>query len=101
MVEDVDGYILTGSINRKYFVKVRPFSSAKSTDIKDYVKPRNFDPSLYILPTGTNDLSLEDSPETIVKLINETTAYLKAETNNTEVSNIIARADKNKEKVEN
>ena len=29
MVKDVDGYLLTGSINRKFIEKVRPFSSAK------------------------------------------------------------------------
>ena len=27
MIKDVDGYLFTGSLNRKYIVKVRPFSS--------------------------------------------------------------------------
>ena len=30
MVEDIDGYLLTGSINRKFIVKVRPFLSARN-----------------------------------------------------------------------
>ena len=34
MVKDVDGYLLTGSINRKFIVKVRPFSSAKTIDME-------------------------------------------------------------------
>ena len=58
MVKDVDGYLLTGSINRKFIVKVRPFSSAKTIDMEDYTKPtkRDFNPDLYILHVGTNDL---------------------------------------------
>ena len=50
MVKDVDRHLLTGSINRKYIVKVPPFSSGKTTDMKGYVKPvkRDFIPSLYI-----------------------------------------------------
>ena len=67
MVQDVDGYLLTGSINRKFIVKVRAFSSAKTTDMKDYTKPtkRDFNPDLYILHVGINDLSLDDTPEVI------------------------------------
>ena len=32
MIKDVDGCLLTGSLNRKYIVKIRPFSSAKTSD---------------------------------------------------------------------
>ena len=63
MVKDVDSYhLLTGFINRKFNVKVKPFSSAKPIDIEDHTKPtkRDFNPDLYILHAGTNDLSLYD-----------------------------------------
>ena len=65
MVKDVDGYLLTGFINRKFIVKVRPFSSAKTIDMEDYTKPtkRDFNPDLYIFLVGTNDLSLGGYPE--------------------------------------
>ena len=33
MIKDVDGYLLTGSLNRKYILTVRPFSYAKTSDI--------------------------------------------------------------------
>ena len=64
MVKDVDGYLLTGSIKRKFIVKVRPFSSAKTIGIEDYRKPtkRDSNTDLYILHVGTNDLSLDDRP---------------------------------------
>ena len=38
MMKDVDGYLLKGSINRKFIVKVRPFSSAKTIDLEDYTR---------------------------------------------------------------
>ena len=38
MVKDVDGYLLKGSINRKFIVKVRPFSSAKTIDLEEYTR---------------------------------------------------------------
>ena len=51
MVKDVDGYLLTASIDRKYIAKVRTFCSAKTIDMKNFVKPtkRDFNPSLYIV----------------------------------------------------
>ena len=61
MVKDIDGYLMTGSIKRKFIVKVRPFSLAKTVNMQDYIKPTNrdfFDPSLYILHVGTNDLMI-------------------------------------------
>ena len=39
MVKDVDGYLLTRPVNRKFTVKVRPFSSAKTIDMENYTKP--------------------------------------------------------------
>ena len=39
MVKKIDGYLLTGSINHRYIVKVRPFPSAKTNDMVDYIKP--------------------------------------------------------------
>ena len=64
MVKEV-GYLLIGSISRKFIVKVRPFSSAKTIDMEDYTKPtkRDFNPDLYIFLVGTNDLSSGDYPE--------------------------------------
>ena len=36
---DIDGYLLTKSINHKSLVKVRPFTAAKTIDIYDHLKP--------------------------------------------------------------
>ena len=39
MIKDANGYLLTGSLNRKYIIKVRPISSAKISDMKHYITP--------------------------------------------------------------
>ena len=65
MIKDVNGYLLTGSLNRKYIVKVRHFSCAKTSDMECYITPtkKDFDPGIYILHVGTNDLTLDDTPK--------------------------------------
>ena len=91
MVKDVDGYLLTGSINRKSIVKARPISSAKTINIENYIKlnKRDFNPNLYILRVGTNDFSLDDTPDVISNCI--ITKII--------MSNIDPRGDKYKKKV--
>ena len=102
MVKDVDGYLLTGSINGNFIVKVRPFSSAKTIDMEDYTKPtkRDFNPDLYIIHVGTNDLSLDDTPEVISSRIIGTAKSVMTEKNKVVISNIVPRGDKYKEKGE-
>ena len=81
MAKDVDGYHLTESINRKFIAKVTPFSSAITIDMEDYTKPskRDLNPDLYILHVGTNDLSLDDTPEVISSRIIDTAKSLMTE----------------------
>ena len=100
MVKDVDGYLLTGSIKRKFIMKVRPLSSARTVDIQVYIKSTkcHFDPSLYLLHVGTNDLLLEDTPEAISKRIIATAESLKKEHDEVAISDIVARGDDLKEK---
>ena len=100
MVKDVDGYLLMGSINRKFIVKVRPFSSAKTINMEDYTKTtkRDFNRYLYILHVGTNDLSLDAMPEVISSRIIDTAVSLMTEKKI--ISNIVPRGDKYKEKKE-
>ena len=102
MLKDLDGYLLTGSFNKKFIVKVRPLSSAKTEDMHDYSKPtkRDFDPNIYILHVSANNLSTNDSPKMIVYKIVETAESLKTEDNNVILSAIVPRGDKLNEKAE-
>jgi len=69
IVKDLDGYLLTGSLQKKFIVKVRSFSSATTECMWDYCKPtlRKDDPSNIILHTGTCDFKLEKEPEEIAE----------------------------------
>ena len=48
MIKKIDGYLLTRSINHKFLVKVRPFTTAKTIGMYDHLKPtlRDFNPGL-------------------------------------------------------
>ena len=93
--EDVYGYVLTGSLNRKYIVKVRPFSSVKTSDMEYYITPtkRDFDP-------GTYDQTLGDTPEEITEHSVNIATSLKTENSAAMISNIVPRGDSRKEKAE-
>ena len=45
-------------------MKVRPFLPAKTIDMVEYIKPtqRDFNPDVYLLHVGTNDLFSNKSP---------------------------------------
>ena len=100
MVKKIDGYLLTSSINHRYIVKVRPFLSAKTIDMVDYIKPtqRDFNPDVYLLHVGTNDLSSNKSPEQISLDILNLANSLKLDSNTIIVSSIVPRNDENKKK---
>ena len=100
MIKDDDSYLLTGSLNGKYIVKIRPFSSTKTSDMEYCIAPtkRDFDPGIYILHVVTNDLTLNDTPEEITELIVNIATTLKTENNTVVISNIVPRGDSKKEK---
>ena len=98
MVKKIDGYLLTSFVNHKYIVKVRPFLSAKTINMLDYIKPtqRDFNPDAYLLHIGMNDLSSNKSPEQISLDILNLANSLKLDNNNVIVSRIVPRDDENK-----
>ena len=67
MIKKIHGRLLTNSLKHQYLVKKRPFSTAKTIDIYDYIKPtqRDFKPGNFALHIGTNDLPLNKSPKEI------------------------------------
>ena len=58
MIKNVDGYLLTSSLKYQYLVKIKPFSTEKTTDMHDYIKPtqRDFEPANFFLQVGTNEI---------------------------------------------
>ena len=103
MVKKIDGYLLTSSVNHKYIMKVRPFLSAKTIDMLDYIKPtkRDFNPDVYLLHVGTYYyISSNKSPEKISMDILNLGNSLKLDNNTVIFSSIVPRDDENKIKAD-
>ena len=96
MIKDVDGCLLTGSLNRKYIVKVRPFSTAKASDMEYYITRRDFDAGIYILHVRTNDPTLDDTLKEITEHILNIATSLETENCTVGISNIVPRGDTKK-----
>ena len=101
MIKKVDGYLLTSSLKQQYLVKTRPFPTAKTIDMYDYIKPteRDFKLEIVILHLGTNDLPLNKSPKEISEDIVTLAKSIKTENNIIIFSSIVCRADSFWEKV--
>ena len=93
-------WLFISSINYKYIVKVRPFVTAKTDDMYHQIKPtqRNFQPNVYILHVGTNDLLTDMTSEEISEKIITFSKQLQWENNEVAVSGIVPRSDSYREK---
>ena len=102
MIKKVDGYLLTSSLKHKYLAKTRYFSTAKSIDMHDYIKPtqRDFKPEIFVLHVRTNDLHSNKSPKEISEDIVTLVELMKIENNKIIVSSIVCRVDSFREKVD-
>ena len=82
-------------------MKVRPFLSEKTIHMVNYIKPtqRDFNPDVYLLLVGTNDLSSNKSREQISLDILNLVNSLKLHDNTIIVSSIAPRDDENKKKL--
>ena len=95
MIKKIYRYLLTGSVNHKYLVKVRPFLAAKSVDMLDYVKPiqRDLDPEAYMIHIGTNELTTDKTPDKIFSEVLRLIKELKTDKNKIVVSTNVPRGD--------
>ena len=82
-------------------MKVRPFLSEKTIHMVNYIKPtqRDFNPDVYLLLVGTNDLSSNKSREQISLDILNLVNSLKLHNNTIIVSSIAPRDDENKKRL--
>ena len=82
-------------------MKVRPFLSEKTIHMMNYIKPtqRDFNPDVYLLLVGTNDLSSNKSREQISLDILNLVNSLKLHNNTIIVSGIAPHDDENKKKL--
>ena len=95
IVKKLNGYLLTRKIKHKHLVKVRSFSGAKISCMRDHVKPtlRDINPDHIILHAGTNDLRTENTASQIAKATIDLATSLKNDDNTVTVSGIVPRLD--------
>ena len=101
MIKKVNGYLLTSSLKHQYLVKTRPFPTAKTVDMYDYIKPTqgDFKPEIFVLHVGTNDFPLNKSPKEISEDIVTLAKSIKTENNKIMVSSTVCRGDRFRAKV--
>ena len=88
-------------LNNKHKVFVRSFSGAKTTCMRDYIKPclRENSPEHVVLHVGTNDLPSVKPADSIARSIITLAQEVIAEKRSVSTSNIIPRNDKWNNKV--
>ena len=101
-IKKIDRYLLTKSINHKFLVKVRPFTTAKTIDIYDHLKPtlRDVNPGLFIIHVGTNDLPLNKTSNEIAEEIVKLAESVKKTSSKIVISNIVICEDDYKTKAD-
>ena len=74
---------------------VRPFTTVKTIDIYDHLKPtlRDFNPGLFIIHVGTNDLPLNKTSNEIAEEIVNLAESVKKPSSSTVISDIVTRED--------
>ena len=90
MIKKVNGDLLTSSLKHQYLVKTRPFSTSKTIDMYDYIKPtqRDFKLEIFVLHVGTNDVPLNKSPEEVSKDMVTLAESMKTDNNKISISKI-------------
>ena len=88
-------------LNNKHKVFVRSFSGAKTTCMREYIKPclRENSPEHVVLHVGTNDLPSVKPADSIARSIITLAQEVTAEKRSVSTSNIIPRNDKWNNKV--
>ena len=102
MIKKIDGYLLIKFIYHKFLVKVRPFTTAKTVDMFDHLKPalRDFNPGLFTIHVGTNNLPLNKTSNEIAEEIVNLTKSVKQPSSNIIISDIVTREDGYKTKAD-
>ena len=98
MIKHLNGWDMSKKVHKSECkVYVKSFPGAKTSCMKDYVKPLlRSTPNHFILHVGTNDLNSHQTSEVIAKEIVDLATSLKNNQHDVSVSNIILRTDNSK-----
>ena len=101
MVKHIYGWEMNKKLNKKHKAFVRSFSGAKTTSMRDYIKPCLKENSLehFVLHVKTNDLPSVKPADSIARSIITLAQEVIAEKRSVSISSIIPRNDKWNNKV--
>ena len=91
MMKKCDGYLLAKSIKRKFLVKVRLFTTAKTINMYDHLKPtlRVFNPGLWIIHVDTKNLPFNKTRSEIAEEVVNLAESVKKSTSNIAILEIL------------
>ena len=99
IIKNIEGHRMKRCMRRGEKIYVKSFPGAKTADMKDYVRPsQRYNPELFLLHTGCNDLISAKTPDEISDEIVRLALDLKNDENDVIISGIIARNDELNEK---
>ena len=95
MVKSVNCFKLTGKVVHKCIIKVRQFSAAKTSCMKDYIKPDIIEksPEHDVLDIETNDLDSSRMPAGTAEEIVDLAKSVKMNNSNISMSGLVPSAD--------
>ena len=94
IIKNIEAHRMKACMKSNEKIYVKSFPGAKLADMQDYVRPsQRYDPDLFILHTGSNDLNSVKTPEEISEEIIKLALNLKTDKNEIVVSGIIGRKD--------
>ena len=98
MIKHLNGWDMSKKVHKSECkVYVKSFPGAKTSCMKDYVKPSlRSTPNYFMLHVGTNDLNSNQTCKVIAKEIVDLATSLKNNQYDVSVSNIILRIDNSK-----
>ena len=99
IIKNIQPHKMKRCMNSNEKIYIKSFPGATITDMKDYAKPsKRYNPDLFILHAGSNDLRSTKSPDEISEEIVKLGLDIKMDKNEVIISSIVCRNDKLNEK---
>ena len=99
IIKGIEAHKMKRCMNHNERIYVKSFSGAVIDDLRDYAKPsQRYDPDLFILHGGSNELRSVKTPEEISDEVVKLALELKTDKNEVMVSGLVGRSDEHNEK---
>ena len=95
MIKKISGHLLPKFTNHQFFLKVTPFTTAKTIDMYDHLTPtlQDFNPDLFIIHVRSNNTLLNKTSNEIAEEIINLAESVNKSSSNIAISNILICED--------